>query len=143
MMSALTLAALTWTGVVRVEHVIALAAFNGIVSSFDMPGRQAFVVKMVGVSDLPNAIAINSLMFNTARMIGPAVAGLLIAGLGIAMCFFLNGVSYLAVIWSLYAMVLPTTARRPPMNPYYAACARASTTSAATARRARCCCCQQ
>ncbi|MGA2411991.1 MAG: MFS transporter [Candidatus Binataceae bacterium] len=107
MMSAFTLAALTWTGIVRVEHVIMLAAFNGIVSSFDMPGRQSFVVKMVGIEDLPNAIALNSLMFNGARMIGPAVAGLLIAGLGTAMCFFLNGVSYLAVIWSLYAMVIP------------------------------------
>jgi MFS family permease len=117
MMSALTLAALTWTGVVRVEHVIILAAFNGIVSSFDMPGRQAFVVKMVGVSDLPNAIAINSLMFNSARMIGPAVAGLLIAGLGTAMCFFLNGVSYLAVIWSLYAMVLPPSDLPPSTEP--------------------------
>ena len=113
MMSAFTLAALTWTGVVRVEHVVILAAFNGIVSSFDMPARQAFVVKMVGVSDLPNAIALNSLIFNSARMIGPAVAGLLIAGLGTSMCFFLNGVSYLAVIWSLYAMVVPRDALRP------------------------------
>ena len=107
MLSAFTLAALTWTGLVRVQYVIALAAFNGIVSSFDMPGRQAFVVKMVGVEDLSNAIAINSLMFNSARMIGPAIAGLMIAGLGTSMCFFLNGVSYLAVIWSLYAMDLP------------------------------------
>ena len=107
MMSAFTLATLTWTGVVRVQYVIMLAAFNGVVSSFDMPGRQAFVVKMVGIEDLSNAIALNSLMFNSARMIGPAVAGLLIAGLGTAMCFFLNGVSYLAVIWSLYAMVIP------------------------------------
>ena len=113
MMSAFTLAALTWTGVVRVEHVVILAAFNGIVSSFDMPARQAFVVKMVGVSDLPNAIALNSLIFNSARMIGPAVAGLLIAGLGTSMCFSLNGVSYLAVIWSLYAMVVPRDALRP------------------------------
>jgi MFS family permease len=104
MLSAFTLAALTWTRVVRVHYVIALAAFNGVVSAFDMPGRQAFVVKMVGVEDLPNAIALNSLIFNGARMIGPAVAGLMIAGLGTAMCFFLNGVSYLAVIWSLYAM---------------------------------------
>jgi MFS family permease len=106
MLTAFTLAALTWTGVVRVQYVIALAAFNGIVSSFDMPGRQAFVVKMVGVEDLSNAIALNSLMFNSARMIGPAVAGLMIAGVGTSMCFFLNGISYLAVIWSLYAMHL-------------------------------------
>jgi MFS family permease len=107
MLSAFVLAALTWTGAVRVEHVIILAAFNGIVSSFDMPGRQAFVVEMVGMEDLPNAIALNSMMFNGARTIGPAVAGMLIYLVGTATCFFLNGISYLAVIWSLLAMRLP------------------------------------
>ena len=76
MMSAFVLAALTWTGVVRVEHVIILAAFNGLVSSFEMPGRQAFVVEMVGIEDLPNAIALNSMMFNGARTLGPAIAGI-------------------------------------------------------------------
>lgn len=106
MLSAFALAALTWTGAVRVEHVIALAAFNGVVSSFDMPGRQAFVVEMVGLEDLPNAIALNSMMFNGARTLGPAIAGFLIALVGVAACFFLNGVSYLAVIWSLFAMRL-------------------------------------
>src|SRR5579863_2331369 len=107
MLSAFVLAALTWSGAVRVEHVVILAAFNGIVSSFDMPGRQAFVVEMVGMDDLPNAIALNSMMFNGARTIGPAVAGILIYLVGTATCFFLNGVSYLAVIWSLFAMRLP------------------------------------
>jgi MFS family permease len=107
MMSAFVLAALTWTGVVRVEHVIILAAFNGLVSSFEMPGRQAFVVEMVGMEDLPNAIALNSMMFNGARTLGPAIAGMLIYLVGTATCFFLNGVSYLAVIWSLFAMNVP------------------------------------
>ncbi|HKV55421.1 MAG TPA: MFS transporter [Candidatus Binataceae bacterium] len=107
MLSAFALAALTWTGVVRVEYVIVLAAFNGLVSSFDMPARQAFVVDMVGIDDLPNAIALNSMIFNGARTIGPAIAGVLIALTGTAMCFFLNGVSFLAVIWSLFAMELP------------------------------------
>ncbi len=106
MLSAFVLAALTWTGAVRVEHVVILAAFNGVVSSFDMPGRQAFVVEMVGLEDLPNAIALNSMMFNGARTLGPAIAGFLIALVGTAACFFLNGVSYLAVIWSLFAMRL-------------------------------------
>ncbi|HLW69538.1 MAG TPA: MFS transporter [Candidatus Binataceae bacterium] len=106
MLSALALAILTWTGAVRVEHVIILAAFNGFVSAFDMPARQAFVVEMVGKEDLPNAIALNSMIFNGARAIGPAVAGLLIAITGTAMCFFLNGISYLAAIWSLFAMHL-------------------------------------
>jgi MFS family permease len=107
MLSAFTLAGLSWTGVVEVEHVIILAALNGLVSSFDMPGRQAFVVEMVGKDDLPNAIALNSMLFNTARAIGPAIAGLLIAVIGLAGCFFLNGASYLAVIWSLLEMDLP------------------------------------
>jgi MFS family permease len=106
MISALVLAALTWAGVVRVEHVMILAAFNGIVSSFDMPGRQSFVVEMVGREDLPNAIAMNSMIFNGARMVGPAIAGALIAVSGVAGCFFINGVSYMAVIWSLLQMKL-------------------------------------
>jgi len=106
MLSAFALAALTWTGAVRVEHVIALAAFNGLVSAFDMPGRQAFVVEMVGKEDLPSAIALNSMIFNGARTIGPAIAGLLIAITSTATCFFLNGVSYLAALWSLFSMEL-------------------------------------
>jgi MFS family permease len=107
MLSAFVLAGLTWAGRVRVEYVIALAAFNGLVSSFDLPGRQAFVVEMVGIADLPNAIALNSMIFNGARTIGPAIAGLLIAATSMGTCFFLNGASYLAVIWSLFAMRLP------------------------------------
>ena len=110
MLSAFALAALTWTGAVRVGYVILLAAFNGTVSSFDMPGRQSFVVEMVGYDDLANAIALNSMMFNSARMLGPAAAGLLIAWLGIGTCFFLNGVSFLAVIWSLTQMDIPVRA---------------------------------
>jgi MFS family permease len=112
MLSAFVLSALTWAGMVRVEYVMILAALNGLVSSFDMPGRQAFVVEMVGRDDLPNAIAMNSMIFNGARMVGPAIAGLLIAVIGVAGCFFLNGISYLAVIWSLLEMDLPRRVRR-------------------------------
>ncbi len=112
MLSAFVLAALTWAGVVKVEYVMILAALNGLVSSFDMPGRQAFVVEMVGKEDLPNAISMNSMIFNGARMVGPAVAGVLIAITGVAGCFFLNGVSYLAVIWSLLEMDTPRRERR-------------------------------
>ena len=97
---------------VKVEYVIFLAAFNGLVSSFDMPGRQAFVVEMVGREDLPNAIAMNSMIFNGARMVGPAVAGILIAIIGVSGCFLLNGISYLAVIWSLLEMELPRRVRQ-------------------------------
>ncbi len=112
MLSAFVLGGLTWGGAVKVEYVIALAALNGLVSSFDMPGRQAFVVEMVGREDLANAIAMNSMIFNGARMIGPAIAGLSIAVIGVAGCFMLNGVSYLAVIWSLFEMELPRHERR-------------------------------
>ena len=113
MLSAFILAALTWTGVVRVEYVAILAAFNGLVTAFDMPGRQTFVVEMVGREDLPNAIALNSVIFNGARIVGPAIAGLLIGVVGTAGCFFLNGVSYLAVIWSLWEMKLPVRLATP------------------------------
>jgi MFS family permease len=106
MMSAFILSALTWAGVVRVEHVVILAAVNGLVTAFDMPARQTFVVEMVGREDLPNAIALNSMVFNGARVVGPAVAGVLISVIGIAGCFFLNGLSYIAVIWCLLEMEL-------------------------------------
>src|SRR5258707_1489535 len=106
MLNALILSALTWAGVVRVEYVIILAAVNGLVTAFDMPARQSFVVEMVGREDLPNAIALNSMIFNGARVVGPAIAGVLISVIGIAGCFFLNGLSYIAVIWSLLEMEL-------------------------------------
>jgi MFS family permease len=109
MCSAFVLSALTSTEVVRVEYIIMLAAFNGLVNAFDLPGRQTFLVEMVGGSreDLPNAIALNSMTFNGARSIGPAIAGLMLMVFSEAGCFFLNGVSYLAVIWSLLEMDLP------------------------------------
>jgi MFS family permease len=110
MLNAFILAALTWAGVVRVEYVIILAAINGLVTAFDMPARQTFVVEMVGREDLPNAIALNSMIFNGARVVGPAIAGVLISVIGIAGCFFLNGLSYIAVIWhhraSFYLLLL-------------------------------------
>ena len=112
MVSAFALAGLTWTGVARVQHVVILAAINGLVSSFDMPGRQAFLVEMVGREDLPNAIGLNAMIFNGARALGPAIAGLLLAAIGEAGCFFMNGISYLAVIASLLAMDIPTRETR-------------------------------
>ena len=88
----------------RVWHLIAIAFLLGIVNSFDVPIRQAFIVQMVGKEDLPNAIALNSSIFNGARVVGPAVAGLAIAWVGEGWCFFLNGLSFLAVIGALVAM---------------------------------------
>lgn len=107
MLQSLTLAALVLSGVVREWHVFALQAFQGVINAFDTPGRQSFVVEMVDDrADLPNAIALNSSMVNAARLIGPSVAGLLIAGVGEGWCFLVDGVSYLAVIASLLAMRL-------------------------------------
>jgi MFS family permease len=107
MLLAFVLAALTFTGVVKEWHVIVLAALLGVVNAFDAPARQAFVLEMVGKEDLPNAIALNSMMFNSARVIGPALAGLLLAIIGAAWCFTLNGISFLAVLIGLWLMNLP------------------------------------
>jgi MFS family permease len=104
MLLALTLSWLTFSNSVQVWHIIALAALLGLVNAVDGPARQAFVVEMVGREDLSNAIALNSLMFNSARIIGPALGGLLLATVGAAWCFFINGVSYLFVIAGLLLM---------------------------------------
>src|SRR6202035_5804905 len=106
MLLPLTLAALTFTGTVRVWHVFALGACLGLVNAFDVPTRQSFIVEMVGREDLMNAIALNSSMVNGARVVGPAVAGLLIAAVGEGWCFLLNGLSYIAVITGLLMMDL-------------------------------------
>ncbi len=104
MLLALILAALTFTGVVQVWHVVLLAIGIGAVNAFDGPARQAFVVEMVGREDMPNAIALNSMTFNTARVVGPAFGGILLATVGAAWCFLFNGLSFLAVIGSLLLM---------------------------------------
>ena len=113
MLLAFVLAILTFTGAVREWHVIVLAALLGVVNAFDAPARQAFVPEMVGKEDLPNAIALNSIMFNIARVIGPALAGLLLAVIGAAWCFTLNGVSFLAVLIGLGVMSLPSHQAAP------------------------------
>jgi MFS family permease len=104
MLLALILAALAFTGKVEVWHIIALSAGLGLVNAFDGPARQAFVVEMVGRDELANGIALNSMMFNGARVIGPALAGLLLAAVGAGWCFFFNGISYIAVIAGLLMM---------------------------------------
>jgi len=106
MVLALTLAALVLTGKIQVWHIILLSVLLGVVNAFDIPARQSFIVEMVGKEDLMNAIALNSSMFNGARVIGPAVAGVLVAWIGEGWCFFGNGVSYLAVIAGLLLMRL-------------------------------------
>ncbi len=109
---ALILAFLTFSGLVQVWHIIALAVGIGMVNAFDGPTRQAFVVEMVGKEDLPNAIAINSMIFNGARIVGPAFGGLLLAWLGAGWCFLINGFSFLGVIVALYMMELAPYVRR-------------------------------
>ena len=113
MVQALVLAALTITGRVQVWHVLALSVVLGMVNAFDMPARQALVIEMTSKDDLLNAISLNSAVFNTARVVGPGVAGFLVALLGEGMCFLLNGVSFLAVIACLAAMRLPLFERKP------------------------------
>ena len=109
---AFTLAALTWTGAVQVWHVIAFALLLGTINAFETPTRQAFLLDMVeNKSDLPNAIALQSMLFNSARFVGPTIAGVVLAFAGEALCFFLNGVSYLAVV-TAYCLVRVAT--RPP-----------------------------
>jgi MFS family permease len=104
MAQAFILFALCSTGVVQVWHVIALAFLLGAAQALDTPARQAFVVELVGKEDLSNAIALNSGIFHAARMIGPAAAGVLVSAVGISGAFFLNGVSFLAVLGGLFLM---------------------------------------
>lgn len=114
MLQAFTLAVLTLTGVVNVAQVLALSVFLGLVNAVDVPARQAFVVQMLERrEDLSNAIALNSSMVNAARLLGPTMAGVLIALVGEGVCFLLNAMSYLAVIAALLAMRI-RQATKPP-----------------------------
>jgi MFS family permease len=104
MLLAFVLAGLTLSGRIREWEIILIAFLVGVVNAFDVPIRQSFFVEMVGKEDLPNAIALNSSIFNGARVVGPAIAGFAIAWVGEGWCFFLNGISFLAVIGALLAM---------------------------------------
>jgi MFS family permease len=104
MVLALALAALTLSGVVQIWQIFTLAALLGITNAFDIPVRQSFVVRMVGREYLPNAIALNSSMVNGARLVGPAVAGAIVAAVGEGWCFLINGLSYAGVIAALWTM---------------------------------------
>ena len=117
MVLAFVLAALTLTGEIRGWRgawvVIGIAFLLGVVNAFDVPIRQAFLVQMVGKEDLPNAIALNSSIFNGARVVGPAIAGFAIAWFGEGWCFFLNALSFVAVIVALLMMRIPKTEMKP------------------------------
>jgi MFS family permease len=111
MAQAFVLAALVGSGRVRYWHVAVLAGIYGMGRAMDIPARQAYITDLVGKPDLANAVALNSLVFNGARIVGPAVAGLLIARFGVAAAFLLNGLSFVAVIGALLAT-------RNPGNPH-------------------------
>jgi MFS family permease len=105
MIQSLSLAALAFSGWINLWWVIGLTLCQGLINAFDMPARQAFVIEMIEErADLGNAIALNSSMVNGAKLVGPALAGVLIASAGAGVCFLIDGISYIAVIWSLLAM---------------------------------------
>ena len=113
MVQSLALAWLTLSHRITIAEILALSAMQGVINAFDMPGRQSFMVHMVeDRADLSNAIAINSSMVNTARLIGPSLAGLLIAATSEGWCFLVDGVSYIAVIASLLMMRSRAARRR-------------------------------
>jgi len=108
MLQALLLAALVFTGAIQIWHIIVMGVFLGCINSFDMPTRQSFVIDLVkNKQDLGNAIALNSSMFNGARMIGPAIAGIIIAVTGEGVCFLINGASFIFIIAALLLIKIP------------------------------------
>jgi len=119
MILASILAWLTLSGRIHVWHIFVLAALLGVVNAFDIPGRQSFLIDMVGKEDLMNAIALNSSMFNGARVVGPAVAGILVARIGEGWCFAANAFSYIAVLIGLLLMQVrsvPRISNRSPIE---------------------------
>ena len=101
MLQAIMLAMLVWFGIVKYWHVFILAGILGLANTFDMPTRQSFFIELVGRENLKNAIGLNSTIVNIARIIGPGLAGIIMARYGIAFCFLMNGLSFLAVVFSL------------------------------------------
>ena len=112
MLLALVLGVLVEVNVVQVWMLCALVFLSGTAMAFDIPVRQAFIVDLVGKPDLPNAIALNSTLFNATRVMGPAVGGVIIGAVGMANCFFLNSASFLAVLLALMLIKLPPTRDR-------------------------------
>ena len=118
MLTAFVFAALVGSGSIQPWHILVLAALGGVAMAFDMPARQAFMVEMTSREDLMNAVSLNSSIVNGARVVGPAVAGFLMAQVGMTWCFLLNGLSFIAVIAGLLMMRLPKFV--PPTEPHSA-----------------------
>ncbi len=117
MILAFTLAVIVTTGVVTVWHVLAIAFLIGTTCAFDIPSRQSFLIEMVGKKSLINAIALNSTAFNGARIIGPAIAGMLIGYIGLEACFYINSLSFLAAIIALLKMKFDNEQGKAPEKP--------------------------
>jgi MFS family permease len=130
---ALALGLLTLSGRIEVWHIAVIAAMLGVVNGFDIPTRQAFVTELVGRQDLVNAIALNSSMFNGARIVGPAIAGVVVAAVGEGWCFLANGASYLAVISGLLAIRRPVPIREARAGTAFAEVAEGFRFAAGTA----------
>ncbi len=107
MILSFVMAGLVWAKIIKPWEIVVLGLFGGVAMAFDMPARQSFVVEIASREDLMNAISLNSAMFNGARIVGPAIAGFLMAKVGIALCFFIDGVSFLAVLGGLMLMRFP------------------------------------
>lgn len=109
------LAILVWTGKIQYWHILVMSTALGVVNAFDMPSRQSFVIELAGKEDLMNAIALNSMAFNTARIIGPAIAGMVMGYFGVSVCFFANSISFAAVLVSLF-FIKPMQIQSKPKN---------------------------
>ena len=107
MLQALILTALTYFNLVQYWHILILSAVFGLTQTVDMPARQSFFIEMVGKEDVMNAISLNSTIVNLAKIIGPAISGIIMIKYGPVFCFFLNGLSYIAVIWGLLKIKTP------------------------------------
>lgn len=116
MLQAFVLAFLVWTGHVQYWHILILATILGFTNTIDMPTRQSFIIELVGKEDLMGAVALNSAIVNLAKIVGPAISGLAIIYLGTASCFFLNGISFIAVLIGLTLIKAPTDNLRKPKN---------------------------
>jgi MFS family permease len=126
LLQGLLLAWLTLTGRVQTWHILALAGTLGAINAFDIPARQAFVVDLVGRRELPNAIALNATGFNVARVVGPAIGGFVVAAVGEGICFLVNAISYLFVLWGLWLieaapLASPVPGAAPDIEPTIAA----------------------
>ena len=144
MLQSFALAGLSFAGIITVRDLLMLQMAQGVINAFDTPARQSFVVEMVSDrADLPNAIALNSSMVNLSRVIGPSIGGVIIAAVGEAWCFLIDGLSYVAVIASLLAMRVAVRPRASSTSESRRSCSTGSATCRAFRQCGRRCCCSR